>query len=227
MGVHRGHRYAQGATKQVIVYRLKTPENGPVYRTEGTVQTSDKSTENGPVKEAQKRNSSENGTGPIFPHNRPVFPTKEAQNSRETGPKTGPGTVMEPSKEPSGNRQLAPVAPEPEFQPLKALLENGVREQIAKDWLKIRKAKKAPLTLTALDGIREEAAKVGLTLPQAIKIACESGWQGFKAEWVKPAQHGQTNGRQPAQPNSTQLQADNDEAYRLLFGKKQSEVIDV
>lgn len=125
-------------------------------------------------------------------------------------------------KEPSGNRQLALAAPEPKFEPLKALLALGVKEQHAKDWLAIRKAKKAPLTLTALEGVQEEAAKARLTLPQAVKIASESGWQGFKADWLKPNQRGQA-------PRATEEQrlADNEEAYRLAFGRKESEVIDV
>ncbi len=72
----------KGATKQVIVYELKTPEIGP-------------------VKEAQKRNSTRSGTVPNFPPKEPVFPEKEAQISSETGPKTGHGTIKEPLKEPS------------------------------------------------------------------------------------------------------------------------------
>jgi len=57
--------------------------------------------------------------------------------------------------------------------------------QVVADFLAIRKAKKAPLTPTALDGIRREAATVGLTLESALRTCCERGWQGFKAEWVK------------------------------------------
>lgn len=72
----------EGTTKQVVVYRLKEPENGP-------------------IKEAQKRNSTENGTVPFFPGKTPEIPTEEAQISLETGPKTGHGTV----KEPEGNRK--------------------------------------------------------------------------------------------------------------------------
>ena len=48
----------------------------------------------------------------------------------------------------------------------------------------MRKAKKAPLTKTAVDGIRKEAAKAGLTLEAAIRECCAKGWAGFKAEWV-------------------------------------------
>jgi DNA-binding transcriptional regulator YhcF (GntR family) len=66
----------------------------------------------------------------------------------------------------------------------KHLVSLGVDEQHAKDWLAIRKAKRAPLTETALDGVSREAQIAGLTLAQAIKESAERGWQGFKASWL-------------------------------------------
>lgn len=63
-----------------------------------------------------------------------------------------------------------------------------VPEQVAADWLAIRKLKKLPLTLTALNRIVSEAAKAGLTVPQAIQFACEENWAGFKAEWYQNRQ---------------------------------------
>jgi hypothetical protein len=60
----------------------------------------------------------------------------------------------------------------------------GVSPQIAKDFKAIRKGKKAAITKTAIDGIRREATKAGLTLESALAICCERGWSGFKAEWV-------------------------------------------
>ena len=76
----------KGATKQVPVYRLnRNPE---------------------PIEQSQKRDESENGTVPKFPDNSTDFPHKESQNSVETVPKTGHGTIKEPSTEPSGNHQV-------------------------------------------------------------------------------------------------------------------------
>lgn len=63
-------------------------------------------------------------------------------------------------------------------------LLDGVSDDVADDFIRIRKAKKAPITQTAVNGIRREADKAGLTLDQALTIACERGWQSFKAEWV-------------------------------------------
>lgn len=99
------------------------------------------------------------------------------------------------------NQMLADARPEREIEeeteadnkPVKKTghsnksIENpsDVSEQVFADFLKIRSAKKAPLTETALDGIRDEAAKAGVSLEDALKVCCLRGWQGFKAEWHK------------------------------------------
>lgn len=59
-----------------------------------------------------------------------------------------------------------------------------VSETIWTDFLTIRKAKRAPLTETAMDGIRHEAQKAGIGLSDALSICCARGWQSFKAEWM-------------------------------------------
>lgn len=66
---------------------------------------------------------------------------------------------------------------------LKTLLELGVDEQVARDWLKVRKAKRAPLTDTALDAMKLEASRAGISLAAAVEICAKRGWQGFKASW--------------------------------------------
>ncbi len=61
---------------------------------------------------------------------------------------------------------------------------DGVSDSVWEDFQKIRRAKRAPMTPTALAGIQREAAKAGLTLEQALTVCCERGWQGFKADWM-------------------------------------------
>jgi hypothetical protein len=63
-------------------------------------------------------------------------------------------------------------------------LFEGIDQQVVKDFKALRKAKKAAITKTALDGIRREAGKAGLSLEGALRACCERGWTGFKAEWV-------------------------------------------
>lgn len=57
--------------------------------------------------------------------------------------------------------------------------------QVADDFLTVRKAKKAPLTATALALIEREASKAGITTAQAIAIATARNWQSFKADWIR------------------------------------------
>jgi uncharacterized protein YdaU (DUF1376 family) len=66
----------------------------------------------------------------------------------------------------------------------KAQAPEGVDAQVWLDFQKLRKAKKAPLTESAIAGIRTEASKAGITLMQALSECCQRGWTGFKAEWI-------------------------------------------
>jgi uncharacterized protein YdaU (DUF1376 family) len=61
-----------------------------------------------------------------------------------------------------------------------------VSEDVWSDFEKLRKAKKAPLTATALKGIQAESDKAGITLEAALVMACNRGWTSFKADWIKP-----------------------------------------
>jgi uncharacterized protein YdaU (DUF1376 family) len=61
---------------------------------------------------------------------------------------------------------------------------DDVCQQVWEDWKQIRKAKKSPVTDTAIKGIRAEAKKAGISFEDALRISCERGWAGFKAEWV-------------------------------------------
>jgi len=65
---------------------------------------------------------------------------------------------------------------------------DGVSQSIWDDFVKHRKAKKSPITQSAIDGIKREADKAGWSLDDALSETCMRGWQGFKAEWVTPKQ---------------------------------------
>jgi uncharacterized protein YdaU (DUF1376 family) len=66
----------------------------------------------------------------------------------------------------------------------------GVNETIARDFRKLRSTQKAPITETAIAGIRREATKAGLSLDDALAMCCERTWRGFKADCI--------NGNAPA-----------------------------
>lgn len=95
------------------------------------------------------------------------------------------------------------------------LVAQGVDEQHAKDWMRVRKDKGAKtLTLTAWKTVKTEADAAGMTPAQAVKMSAENSWQGFKSSWV--------SGRNRPQQNQSDTTA---EAMRLL-GFHNDEVID-
>ena len=103
-------------------------------------------------------------------------------------------------EEPSSNHQEEPsIYTPPSIEPKKKtgekkqgvwaeglalITDKGVNEQVAKDFIAVRKSHKAPLTMTALGRIEREAVKAGLTLEQAVCLCAEKGWRGFEAEWL-------------------------------------------
>lgn len=107
------------------------------------------------------------------------------QNDADTGaiavapkPSVKQPSVKQPSKKPSDK------APSRSMHiPASDLVALGVSHQVADDFLTIRKSCKAPLTKTALEGIRNQSEKAGLTLDAALRICAERGWRSFKAEW--------------------------------------------
>lgn len=60
-----------------------------------------------------------------------------------------------------------------------------VSEQVWNDFQTLRRAKKAPLTNSAISKIEKEAGKAGILLEAALIECCARGWTGFKADWVK------------------------------------------
>lgn len=68
-----------------------------------------------------------------------------------------------------------------------------VSQEVWDSFSAIRKAKRAPISQIAIDGISREANKAGITLEQALTVCCERGWQSFKAEYVKES--ARPNGR--------------------------------
>jgi hypothetical protein len=68
---------------------------------------------------------------------------------------------------------------------LKSAPPDGVSDSLWNDFLAIRKAKKLPVTDTAIQGLKREAASASKTLSEALTICCERGWGGFNAKWLE------------------------------------------
>jgi hypothetical protein len=64
---------------------------------------------------------------------------------------------------------------------------DGVSADVWADLLTIRRAKKAPLTKTALAAMVREADEAGLGLQEALEFTVTKGWQAFNAEYYRNA----------------------------------------
>jgi hypothetical protein len=62
---------------------------------------------------------------------------------------------------------------------------DDVCHQVWNDFYALRTSKKAPLTESALQNIRNQAMIAGWTLENALAECCTRGWTGFKSEWVQ------------------------------------------
>ena len=86
---------------------------------------------------------------------------------------------------------------------LSLLAEHGIAGQIAEDFLTIRKAKRQPLTETAMRLIASDAEKCGMTAAQAVEYAIGNGWGSFRAEWLKNKTFGRSGSRGGLTHNQT------------------------
>ncbi len=116
-------------------------------------------------------------------------PAESAPTHAESAPtvpaESAPRIIIEPSR----NRQRTISARSAEVQSVVFSVDD-VDKTVWQDFLALRKTKKAPLTKTAVDGIRREAEKAGMTFEAALSECCARGWVGFKADWVAKQSHG-------------------------------------
>lgn len=104
-------------------------------------------------------------------HNQQITSNQPAINQQTTTKQECNNSRMEEFK-------IKPIAK------LALLTSRGIPDQLAKDWLAIRKEKRQHLTETSLAATEREAIKVGKTLEEVIVICCERGWGGFRAEFL-------------------------------------------
>ena len=75
------------------------------------------------------------------------------------------------------------------------LIKLGIAEQIALDWLKVRKK---PVTETAIKFMTNEGKKCNLSIIQVITLCAERGWNGFRAEYLQNENNYQSHAVKPS-----------------------------
>jgi uncharacterized protein YdaU (DUF1376 family) len=96
----------------------------------------------------------------------------------------GRSTDVPTDVQPTNNQEPITKNHKPIKETAIAVCPINVDEQVWSDFLALRKVKKAPMTVTALAGIKREADKANWSLDKAISECVARGWTGFKADWV-------------------------------------------
>ncbi|EFM05476.1 putative phage replication protein O domain protein [Neisseria meningitidis ATCC 13091] len=86
---------------------------------------------------------------------------------------------------------------------LSLLADYGITGQVAADFLQVRKAKRQPLTATAMKLLAADAGKCGMTALQAVEYAIGNGWGSFRAEWLQNKTFGGSGNRGGLTHNQT------------------------
>lgn len=106
-----------------------------------------------------------------------------------------PSCTLNTKKSAKGATPTTPAAPAarkaraaaPAFDFRAALLCAGVSEEVANEWIKVRKALRAVNSKIAFERVAREltkAAAAGHTADDCIRLAAELSWKGFEAEWM-------------------------------------------
>ena len=110
-----------------------------------------------------------------------LFPTNPSEANA-----SGSATAKLTSANGTTTTPPMPLAPPRTKRATQIEKPSGVSEQVWDDFLALRKAKRAPLSATALATIVKEAEKAAMHIEEALTECVTRGWQSFKAEWIKP-----------------------------------------
>lgn len=197
---------------QVTGYRLNMPELPP--ENGGTTTP-----ENGGYTTPEKGVHPKNGTTPknwgvLPPENGGTTTPKNWGSTKHTTKPTNTKHSISASAAadaplsaapPENGKRAAPVKAKPTKHEaeLSLLADYGITGQVAADFLQVRKAKRQPLTETAMKLLAADAEKCGMTALQAVEYAIGNGWASFRAEWLQNKTFGGSGNRGGLTHNQT------------------------
>ena len=141
-----------------------------------------------------------------------VLPTNNEGNTNQS--------TNKPINQSTNDKETKPKKDAPRL----AVMPEGMDEGIWADFQTVRKKKNAPLTITALNGLAEQANKAGLSLEAVLKECVVRNWQSLKADWIKP--QGATNGKFNAYAYTSEVLA-RELASQTVGNGSSQEVFDV
>ncbi len=159
--------------------------NTAIERLEMRASKSQKARESIEHRWSKKRNTNVSKTN----NERNTSKGKESEN--ESKEKECIDTPLSPAIAPTPS----PAKP-PKFDFKAELIKIGVSEQVAADFIAVRRDKKATNTVTAFNAIHREILKANKPADTCIGYAVERGWKGFKSEWMDNAETPLNNNQQ-------------------------------
>ncbi|HGO8234781.1 TPA: replication protein [Neisseria meningitidis] len=131
--------------------------------------------------------------------------TTKPTNTKHTISASAAADAHTPADRPENGERAATVKAKPTRHEteLSLLADYGITGQVAADFLQVRKAKRQPLTETAMKLLAADAEKCGMTALQAVEYAIGNGWASFRAEWLKNKTFGGSGNRGGLTHNQT------------------------
>ena len=114
------------------------------------------------------------------------MPTSEQPTSNQPVTNEQPTSnqrVTTNNKDNKDNKENKENKKEEGFDFLKSIIDLGVEEQVAKDWMVVRKKKGASNTPTAFNRIKKEIEACSATPNECITLVAENSWRGFEARY--------------------------------------------
>lgn len=128
--------------------------------------------------------------GAATPVEQPLNPVETAGNGTPTNQSTNQPINQEPKEGSAPRKRSTPTST--------IAKPDDVDQQTWSDWLALRKAKRAPVTETVVNGARNESGEAGMTLDAFLQVWCVRGSQGLQADWLKPDERKTASRVQPA-----------------------------
>lgn len=131
--------------------------------------------------------------------------TTKPTNTKHTISASAAADAPLPADHPENGERAATAKAKPPTREtaLSLLADYGITGQVAADFLQVRKAKRQPLTETAMKLLAADAEKCGMTPLQAVEYAIGNGWASFRAEWLQNKTFGGSGNRGGLTHNQT------------------------
>lgn len=166
------------------------------------------------VPRTEKTTSTKSGTSTKNDTSTKIGTATSTKNGTSTSTKNGTQNLpIESISEPNNNIKRSDIAKTNKFDFKAKLIENGVSEKLATEFMQVRKAKGGVNTERAFSLLSKQIEKANLNFVQAIEFCLnrQKPWAAFEAQWYFNEQNRSSQPQQTNQP------------YQRRFGNSQSQ----